>query len=479
MKGSRVNKVKLGTLAKASLLILAIALLDWAIDLNLSFGFLYIFPILLLGTVFSAPQIVAAALLCTVLADWLDPFPFSLAILPQDLLVFVALLGSGLLSVQVTKRRREEADSLRRLEQEASARREAEEQLEFLIDSSPAAVFIMDSTGGILLANPAAHRLLATGAQQLPGRNIHRYIPALSRVTSTENNLQPFRTEMQCRGEKETGDIFLANVFFSTYNTRTGPRLAALVVDASEELRDREESSLQQMLAGSRILAAAVSHEVRNVCAAMAVIHQNLLRGKLLSGNKDFESLGSLIETLTAIASLELRNTSRNLEIAAVDLHTTLYDLRIVLEAYCDDAGIALHWDIPDSTPLVVADRHSLLQVLLNLTKNSERALRSAPVKAITFSVTWSETTVSLRVTDTGPGIKSLEKLFQPFQKGADSNGLGLYISRAFLRSFQGDLRHDPASPGCAFVIDLLRADARGHLPAESREHSGHPVAAK
>jgi signal transduction histidine kinase len=65
---------------------------------------------------------------------------------------------------------------------------------------------------------------------------------------------------------------------------------------------------------------------------------------------------------------------------------------------------------------------------------------------------------VSIRVTDSGPGIGPVDKLFQPFQKGAESTGLGLYLSRAFVRSFHGDLRHDPAVPGCSFVIDLAVA---------------------
>ena len=93
-----------------------------------------------------------------------------------------------------------------------------------------------------------------------------------------------FRTEMQCRGEREMGEPFLANVFFSTYNTALGPRLAALVVDASEELRAREETSLDQLMAGSRILVGAVSHEVRNVCGAISVIYENLARSGSLQG---------------------------------------------------------------------------------------------------------------------------------------------------------------------------------------------------
>ena len=42
---------------------------------------------------------------------------------------------------------------------------------------------------------------------------------------------------MQTRGQREGGEVFLADVFFSTYRTAAGPRLAALLVDASEHLR--------------------------------------------------------------------------------------------------------------------------------------------------------------------------------------------------------------------------------------------------
>ena len=158
---------------------------------------------------------------------------------------------------------------------------------------------------------------------------------------------------MQCRGEREHGDVFLANVFFSTYQTASGPRLAALVVDASEELREREESSLEQLLAGSRILVGAVSHEVRNVCGAIAVIHENLVRSGTLNGNKDFEALGALVETLNKIASLELKQSASSPEIGGVDLAETLDDLRIVLEPYCEEADITVHWDIPPDLPPV------------------------------------------------------------------------------------------------------------------------------
>ncbi|HEX3875547.1 MAG TPA: PAS domain-containing sensor histidine kinase [Candidatus Acidoferrales bacterium] len=470
-----------GRVACAALSIAAIAVVDWRVDAPIAFGFLYIFPLLLVGAILPRTVVITSAFLCTILADIFDPFVFSYTTaLPQDILVFTALLGAGMYAFEATSRRAREMENLRRVEREVAARREAEEQLEFLIDSSPVAVFTMTVGGTIILANAAAQKLLATGAGELHGTNVRRFIPALGRVYNSGGEPGAFRTEMQCRGERANGDVFLANVFFSTYNTAAGPRLAALVVDASEEMRDREETSLQQLMAGSRILVGAVSHEVRNVCGAIGIIYENLARSGGLRDNKDFEALGSLVETLHKIASLELKQSKGWTEAAPVDLLESLNDLRIVLEPFCHDVGIQITWDIPPDLPTVWADPHSLLQVLLNLAKNSERALENATEKRISISAAVNHGVVSIRVTDTGPGIASVDKLFQPFQKGADSTGLGLYLSRAFVRSFHGDLRYDPVQAGCTFVIDLAVAGADSEPPASrgprSHEHGTYPA---
>jgi two-component system sensor kinase FixL len=435
---------------RATILIAIIALADWKIEFNATLGFLYMFPLVLLGTVCGWWQLVLAALFCTLLSDQLDPFPLDMQ-LPRDTLIFLTLATTGLLS-------RDVARGYRRVEKEVIARRAAEEQLEFLIQSSPAAVLTMTADGEILLANPAAHRLFGVPANSLPGRPINRYIPALGSVPSVDETAKIFRTQMQTRGQRESGDVFLADVFFSTCSTAAGPRLAALLVDASEHLREREEASLQQLLAGSRILVAAVSHEVRNVCGAIRVTHENLTRNGMLAGNQDFEALGSLVQTLAKIASLELKQSTGHAEPSLVDLHEVLADLRIVLEPCCEESDIQLRWNIPEALPLVQADRHSLLQVLLNLTKNSQRALESAPKKIIDISVKERRDGVVIRITDSGPGIPAGQKIFQPLQKGADATGLGLYLSRAFMRSFRGELRHDAQHLGCSFVLELATA---------------------
>ncbi|MGO9340888.1 MAG: hypothetical protein ACLPY1_25735 [Terracidiphilus sp.] len=63
------------------------------------------------------------------------------------------------------------------------------------------------------------------------------------------------------------------------------------MIDGSEVLRSHEVSGLQQLLAGSCIAVGAISHEVRNIRGAIAVVHQNLSHAGMLSGNKDQEAM--------------------------------------------------------------------------------------------------------------------------------------------------------------------------------------------
>ncbi len=230
-----------------------------------------------------------------------------------------------------------------------------EEQLRILIESSPVAILTADVDGSVLTANDAAHRLLGVHPGGLPGRTIHRHLPALANITTQNASHQLLRTVMQARGLREDGETFLADICFSTYRTNAGTRLTAIVLDTSEELRNHEVSGLHQLLAGSRIAIGAVSHEIRNVCGAIAVVHHNLERNGLLAGNKDFEALGNLAVALERIASVNLRQATT--EATEVDLSNLLDELKIVVAPSLQDECIDTDWNVEPGLPLVWADR--------------------------------------------------------------------------------------------------------------------------
>jgi two-component system sensor kinase FixL len=103
----------------------------------------------------------------------------------------------------------------------------------------------------------------------------------------------------------------------------------------------------------------------------------------------------------------------------------------------------------------VWADRQSLMQVFLNLTKNSQRAMLDQPVRALKITARAEGQRIVVRVQDTGGGVSNPERLFRPFQSGVQATGLGVYLSRAFMRSFHGELRYEPEPAGATFVVEL------------------------
>lgn len=446
---------KRASLAWAGALIVLIALIDWRVVEDVPLGFLYLLPMLILGKVLKPWQTAVVAALCTYLTEEFDTFAWSLRTgLPRDVLYFMAFFSIGVFVYEMNSNRQIILLQLHEIEKQRDARREAEEQLTVLIESSPAAIITADSDGTVLMANEAAHRMLGVNVPSLLGRSIHRYFPSLANVSGRETSQYLFRTAMQSRGHREDGEGFLAEICFSTYHTGSGSRLAALILDSSEEFRTREESSLHQMLAGSRIAVSAVSHEIRNVCGAIAVVHRNLSRDVRLAQDKDFEALGNLVLALERIAAVDLRPYPD--QAIEVDVLAVLDDLRIVITPSLQDKGIECTWKLDPELPLVWADGTNLMQVLLNLTTNSIRKLaEKAADRSLTISARNEGQRVTVEILDNGGGVAQPSELFHPFQTGAQNTGLGLYLARAFARSFGGDLRYKPMPGSACFIVEL------------------------
>ncbi len=444
-------------LLRAGIVIAAIALIDYAVVGEIPLGFLYLLPMLMVGSVVGRAPIFAVALVCTFLAEIFSDLAWTLRTgISRDILFFAAFAGAGLFIREVNISRQAAAENLREIERERDARRDAEEQLKILVESSPVAIFTADANGAVLMANEAAHRMLGVENGALAGKLIHRYLPALSNITLHDESLQLLRAVMQARGHREDGEAFLADICFSTYQTSAGTRLAAMVLDASEDLRAHEVAGMHQLLEGSRIAVGALSHEIRNICGAIAVVHQNLKSAASLSGNKDFEALGSLVIALERIASVNLRQSAS--QASEVDLNVLLDELKIVVGPSLSEDEIESQWNVEPGLPLVWGDRSSLMQVFLNLISNSGRALLRKGHRVLTLNARKVGNQVCVEVVDNGGGVAQPEHLFRPFQAGAESTGLGLYMSRAFLRSFRGDLRYVPIDDGACFVVELLPA---------------------
>jgi two-component system sensor kinase FixL len=451
-------------LAAAAILIAVIAVVDWQTKPFISIGFLYLFPILLVAGFLPRWQITLVALVCAVLQELFSELPSNEAV-TRLLMASAGFVGTGLFVSEIIRNRQVTLEHLREVEAQIGLRKEIEEQLQVLVESSPVAIVTVDSTGTILLANEASQTLLAPGSTPIVGQPISEFLPALQAAIQTQRSRQ-FRTELRCRGKRKNGEAFLAAVWFSTYPTVRGPRLAAIIVDLSEDLRDREDLSLDHLLKNTTILMSAIAHEIRNLSGAVLVVHKNLSRLPGLQGNEDFRALGTLIEGLEKLSAMELRPAG-NQHLAAIELSSVLDELRVLLEPSYREAGIEVVWRLQDDLPLVTGDRYGLAQVFLNLSLNSHRALEASDKKQLTISSSVEADSVVIRFEDSGVGISSPDGLFRPFQRGANTTGLGLYVSRAILRSFGGELVFEPRTEGCCFAVRLSRVIDRQDSPNE------------
>jgi PAS domain S-box-containing protein len=453
----------------AAAMVAAIAWFDWLLP-DVSVGFLYLFPVLLSAAALNGIQIIALAVGCAYLRESFDPLqggadiPFVLNPLRwapgatgRMLVVSTGFAMTGFFVSELNQRRRLLAEHLRE-------REEDEQRVRILIETSPLAILTLDSKGRIELANQSARQLLAFEEEDaLQGQEVSPYLPILNRMLHSHHSGGNIRTNVECTGQRRNGDVFLAHVWLSTFRRAEGPGLAAVVWDASENLRDREGAGLDSMMATSRVLIGAMSHEIRNLASAAASAHGALgdvaPYGVEVRNSDQYHALGALIRGLEKIASSGLRVASDR-EAAVSDLDTVLDETRIVIEPALREAGIRVVWQVSSGLPLVQADHHSLLQVFVNLARNSQQALLGCAGPEVTISAAVEKDLVVVRVRDNGPGVTHPDDLFRPFQPGAHSFGLGLYISRAILRAHGGGLRHEPQEKGCCFAVELWPAEA-------------------
>lgn len=438
-------------------LVATILILDRSLP-QASLGILYTIPMLLAAVVLCRWQIALLALICAILSWWGDPSASRIDGTLYFLFSFISYLAEAYFVTMLLRNHQLAIENLNAVKEEQVLRREAEEQLTTLVESSPAGILTLDAEGRVLAANAAAHRLFeVSDIQALKGRTMLDYLPVLVHALHLDVRAEPFHTAAQCQAKKESGELFLAHTWFSTYRVAGKLRLAAIVIDASEEMRYREEQSLEQLSNSLRITAAAVSHEIRNFCSAIAILCSERRRRQPLVVDQEMECLEGLARGLENIATLDLRCAAQE-SIPEVTLQRIFEDLRIIIEPDWQEIGGAIRWEMADRPSRVLADPHGLLQTFLNLSRNSCRAVSQCPVRVLTISVLEDDHKATVRFRDTGPGVRDPQRLFQPFQESADVTGMGLYVSRAILRSYGGELRYEPDGNGACFVVELQAA---------------------
>lgn len=143
-----------------------------------------------------------------------------------------------------------------------------------------------------------------------------------------------------------------------------------------------------------------------------------------------------------------------------ISLKEIIHDCQSMLFASYDKKGIALSFNTAESIPMIRGDRTKLMQVILNLLKNSIEAIDvNDTKKQISIDLQMRDKMLQLRIQDTGKGFDAdtAEKLFERgFTTKNTGTGLGLYNCRSILESHAGTIEVQSEGPGQGATI-LIR----------------------
>ena len=354
------------------------------------------------------------------------------------------------------------------------------------------AIFALDAGGHIVSWNPGAQRLKGYQAHEIIGKHFSTFYPdSDKRAGKPEWELkvatEAGRVEDEGWRIRKDGTRFWANVVITALRDDDG-RLVGFA-KITRDLTERMESQ-QRAIDDARRLAdvealsraksqflASMSHELRtplNAIGGYAELIEMGLGGSVSDQQREYltrirssqQHLLRIINDLLNYSRIEAGKVSYDEE--PVALPVVVDTVVAMVQPQTTAKGIALLAPPCPDAVVALGDRLKIEQIVLNLLSNAIKFTPSSG--SVTVSCRNGDDSVSLSVTDTGPGIPSerLEDIFEPFvqlgrslSSGHEGAGLGLAISRDLARAMNGDVVvQSAAGKGATFTLSLPKAPA-------------------
>jgi len=334
--------------------------------------------------------------------------------------------------------------------------------LEAVFNTLHEGVLVIDAGGVIEYANEAASRLIGL-KESAVGETLWRLVPGLRDSLAPGSADAPLVTREFELAYPSPRLVRLYMVPFAD-GERGGRRQAIILSDITAERKSTAELIENEKISSILLLAAGVAHELGNPLNSLT-IHLQLIDRKLkkLKASKETRSLEDSIkicrDEVTRLDGI-IKNFLEALRPRPPSLGE-LYLPELIEEVLqfqageLADRGIEVKGEMPDGTPVIMADRDQLKQVFFNLIKNAMEAMQ--PGGWLTIKLRADDDSVYVALADTGSGIKSenLTRLFQPYHTTKISgHGLGLMIVQRILREHGGHIGIE-SKEGVGTVVTL------------------------
>ncbi|MBI5590284.1 MAG: response regulator [Deltaproteobacteria bacterium] len=314
----------------------------------------------------------------------------------------------------------------------------------------------------VALANPAFLRMIGCAAESVIGRGVDDfiYIPRICemiREASANNDVEASELieEIPVNGHGQSEEMIL-NVRCVPFRDRTGRNIGVITV-----LHDI--TTLKKMDRMKSEFVSMVSHEIRSPMNSVLMQIQVILdglAGELSEKQRDiltraFQKIENLAHMTTELLDLaRIESGLITLEREPVAMADVIRDQVAFHFPMAVSASIEMVIDIPETLPLVLANRRNMEEVLSNLLTN---AVKYSPGGGrVTVSASIINDYLCIRVKDTGLGISDEDqnRIFQRFYRVKDEKtryingtGLGLSIVKSILESHQGRIKIE-SQPG-------------------------------
>ncbi len=251
-----------------------------------------------------------------------------------------------------------------------------------------------------------------------------------------------------------------------------------------EAMQRQLNGTLQQKnhLAALGLAVSKINHDLRNLLAAAQLVGDRL-------GDIDDPKVQRFAPRLVATLDRAITFCTNTLRYGRAQ-EAPPERSRVELRALVAEAAVTLGFEEAELSFVngveaeleIDADRDQLFRVLMNLGRNARQALEArgaidATSDQIRIDARREGTTVTVAVSDTGPGVPAAarENLFQAFKGSArpGGTGLGLAIAAELVRAHGGELRLVESAIGAVFeftipdrVTDLASARGKGRAKA-------------
>lgn len=325
-------------------------------------------------------------------------------------------------------------------------------------------------------------RMLAADEAVLEGRTDDELVPASAIPADELGEIMRSRNESVIALRRQGAALADALSRLETVATDL-KRKNHLLETARRNLADAER------LAVLGVMSAGIAHELNTPLAVLKGLVEQLNRSPGPRPALDRSHAELMLRVLRRLERLSesLLDFARVRPpvTAPADLHALVDEARTLVRLDRGAPAVEIDNRLPDSL-LVECDADRIVQVLVNLIRNSVDALRarrdsSEPPRIVVEAqplLRDGESWVSLTIADNGPGIDPavLERLFEPFvstRLDSRGTGLGLAVAEGIVREHGGVIlaRNLPGRAGAVFEVVLPL-----HVPARAAEPSLAPV---